>query len=371
MAKTPDDQRLELLQGTLDMLILRTLQWGPQHGHGIGQSIRTQSDDLLKVETGSLYPALHRLVKRGWLQGRVGRQRGQPAGQVLPPHRRGQGAAAARTRSLVAARARDRPRDESRAGARGLTSDSFLAEATRSISTKRTSRTRSAPTSRSPTGEKMADGADRQTARYAALQEFGNVTLTTEATRRVWTPWWLDALHDLLSDVRYAFGALAKNPRVLADGHRRPRARHRPERRGLHDGQEHGAQPDRRRRRIGASGRGLRRTEHRPRGARVVPRLSPPARSRHAFAELFGSGLVDRRPGPGPQRPRSLERAGHRQLLPDPRRPRRAAAARCCRRTKSLRAVIRSSSSATASGGATSPPIRTSSARPSRSTTIR
>jgi PadR family transcriptional regulator PadR len=68
MAKTPDDRRLELLQGTLDMLILRTLQWGPQHGHGIGQAIRTQSDDLLKVETGSLYPALHRLEKRGWLQ---------------------------------------------------------------------------------------------------------------------------------------------------------------------------------------------------------------------------------------------------------------------------------------------------------------
>ena len=68
MAKPPDDRRLELLQGTLDMLILRTLQWGPQHGHGIGQTIRTQSDDLLKVETGSLYPALHRLEKRGWLK---------------------------------------------------------------------------------------------------------------------------------------------------------------------------------------------------------------------------------------------------------------------------------------------------------------
>jgi len=66
--RSPDDRRLELLQGTLDMLILRTLQWGPQHGHGIGQAIRTQSDELLKVETGSLYPALHRLVKRGWLQ---------------------------------------------------------------------------------------------------------------------------------------------------------------------------------------------------------------------------------------------------------------------------------------------------------------
>jgi len=67
-----DAQRLELLQGTLDMLILRTLQWGPQHGHGIGQAIRANSDDLLKVETGSLYPALHRLVKRGWLKAQWG-----------------------------------------------------------------------------------------------------------------------------------------------------------------------------------------------------------------------------------------------------------------------------------------------------------
>ena len=72
MAKTPESERLELLQGTLDMLILRTLQWGPRHGHGIGQAISQQSDDLLKVETGSLYPALHRLEKRGWLSSKWG-----------------------------------------------------------------------------------------------------------------------------------------------------------------------------------------------------------------------------------------------------------------------------------------------------------
>ena len=72
MAQDAEKARLELLQGTLDMLILRTLQWGPQHGHGIGQAIRTQSDELLKIETGSLYPALHRLVKRGWLKAEWG-----------------------------------------------------------------------------------------------------------------------------------------------------------------------------------------------------------------------------------------------------------------------------------------------------------
>ena len=57
--------RIELLQGTLDMLILRTLQWGSQHGHGIGVAIRACSDDVLQVEHGSLYPALARLRKQG------------------------------------------------------------------------------------------------------------------------------------------------------------------------------------------------------------------------------------------------------------------------------------------------------------------
>jgi macrolide transport system ATP-binding/permease protein len=60
--------------------------------------------------------------------------------------------------------------------------------------------------------ERVADGADRQTARLASLKDFGNVTLTTEAARRVWTPWWLDAVHDYASDVRYAIRALAKHP---------------------------------------------------------------------------------------------------------------------------------------------------------------
>ena len=60
--------RLELLQGTLDLLILQTLQWGPQHGYAIGHTIRAQSSEALKVETGSLYPALHRLQKQGWVK---------------------------------------------------------------------------------------------------------------------------------------------------------------------------------------------------------------------------------------------------------------------------------------------------------------
>jgi PadR family transcriptional regulator PadR len=60
-------ERVELLQGTLDLLILRTLRRGPAHGHAISKAIERGSADVLQVEQGSLYPALHRLIKRGWI----------------------------------------------------------------------------------------------------------------------------------------------------------------------------------------------------------------------------------------------------------------------------------------------------------------
>ena len=61
-------KRMDLLQGTLDLLILRTLESGPAHGHAISQSIRAVSDEVLQVESGLLYPALHRLEDRGWIE---------------------------------------------------------------------------------------------------------------------------------------------------------------------------------------------------------------------------------------------------------------------------------------------------------------
>lgn len=67
--KNPTD-RIELLQGTLDMLILRTLLFGPAHGHEIAKHIQRTTEDVLQVEHGSLYPALHRLEKKGWLAAR-------------------------------------------------------------------------------------------------------------------------------------------------------------------------------------------------------------------------------------------------------------------------------------------------------------
>ena len=59
--------RIELLQGTLDFIILQTLRWGPRHGYGIAQMIRANSNDILQVDTGSLYPALHRLERKKWI----------------------------------------------------------------------------------------------------------------------------------------------------------------------------------------------------------------------------------------------------------------------------------------------------------------
>jgi transcriptional regulator len=67
MPPDPNIDRIQLLQGTLDMLILRTLLFGPAHGHQIAKHIQRTTDDLLQVEHGSLYPALHRLERKGWI----------------------------------------------------------------------------------------------------------------------------------------------------------------------------------------------------------------------------------------------------------------------------------------------------------------
>ena len=69
---TKEQERIELLQGTLDLLILRTLQLGPMHGHAIAKAIEFRSDEILQVEQGSLYPALHRLIKRQWISAEEG-----------------------------------------------------------------------------------------------------------------------------------------------------------------------------------------------------------------------------------------------------------------------------------------------------------
>src|SRR6266436_385160 len=72
MSTKEDQGRIELLQGTLDLLILRTLLLGSTHGHAIAKTIEHNSEDVLQVEQGSLYPALHRLIRRGWISAEEG-----------------------------------------------------------------------------------------------------------------------------------------------------------------------------------------------------------------------------------------------------------------------------------------------------------
>jgi transcriptional regulator len=72
MARQPSEDRVELVYGSLDMLILRTLLWGATHGHGIAKSIERQSEETLKVDHGSLYPALQRLQQEGWITAKWG-----------------------------------------------------------------------------------------------------------------------------------------------------------------------------------------------------------------------------------------------------------------------------------------------------------
>ena len=93
-----------LYTGTLDLLILRTLQGGPVHGYGIALWIRDRTEGVLEVEQGALYPALHRLNRRGWIRGDWGGDGDGPASPVLCPHRKGAAGASAGSRPLGRAR---------------------------------------------------------------------------------------------------------------------------------------------------------------------------------------------------------------------------------------------------------------------------
>ena len=109
----------DILQGTLDMLILRTLVMGSAHGHTIAQVIEHTSENALDVEQGSLYPALHRLEDRGSALLRVGRQRKQSQGKVLPAHAKGPQGTRRRNQPLAADDSRHRPHPRRIHGLRG------------------------------------------------------------------------------------------------------------------------------------------------------------------------------------------------------------------------------------------------------------
>src|ERR1700723_366649 len=91
MSTKEQRERIELLQGTLDRLSLATLLRGPGHGHAIAKAIEFNSDEVLQVEQGSLYPALHRLIKRGWISLEAGtseNNRRAKFNRLTPKHRR-------------------------------------------------------------------------------------------------------------------------------------------------------------------------------------------------------------------------------------------------------------------------------------------
>ena len=107
MAPTPRAPRPGLLPGTLDMLILRTLEHGPAHGHDISRHLRQTSSEVLQVEHGSLYPALHRLEAKGWISGswerRGERNRDSKYYRLTPAGRRHLSREHTRWQTLVAA----------------------------------------------------------------------------------------------------------------------------------------------------------------------------------------------------------------------------------------------------------------------------
>ena len=104
-----DRDKIELLRGTLDMLILRTLLVGPAHGHQIAKHIQRSTEDVLQVEHGSLYPALHRLERRGWLASKWESARRETRVQVLPAERRRQEATGGRRVEVETTGGRHRP----------------------------------------------------------------------------------------------------------------------------------------------------------------------------------------------------------------------------------------------------------------------
>jgi len=94
------DKQLELLQGTLDMLILKAVSLGPLHGYGILLRIQQISKDRLEIQQGSLYPALYRLEHQGWIASEWGESENNRKGEVLPPHRGRKAQAAKRSRKV-------------------------------------------------------------------------------------------------------------------------------------------------------------------------------------------------------------------------------------------------------------------------------
>ena len=185
--------RLELLQGTLDLLILRTLEAGPAHGHAIAKAIEQSSDEVLRVEQGSLYPALHRLIKRKWIGFDEGTSENNRRAKFYRLTAKGRKQLAIETSNwdrlaLAIGRVSEaRMTKHPLSDLDGEIRDHIERE----------------------TDDNIARGMPPRDARHAALRKFGSVTLAQEDARAVWIPVWLDQLRQ---DLRYGIRMLGRNP---------------------------------------------------------------------------------------------------------------------------------------------------------------
>ena len=173
--------RIELLQGTLDLLVLQTLQWGPQHGYGIAQAIQAGSSDVLQVDTGSLYPALHRLERQKWIAATwklsANKQRTRVY-RLTAAGRRQLASERSRWETLVGAMTRH---PDPAAGRIGTMKDRE-AELREEIEAHL----------KMAAADRIARGQDPREADAAARRELGNISQIQEATRDVWGRRWLE-----------------------------------------------------------------------------------------------------------------------------------------------------------------------------------
>ena len=200
MPRPPD--RLELLQGTLDMLILRTLLFGPAHGHQIAKHIEQTTDDLLRVEHGSLYPALHRLVRNGWIVAQWERPKDRNREfkfyRLTPAGRR---QLARRGVPLGEVGAGDLAGDATRGGHMSF----WSRRSSRDDELDREIRDHLELEAE----ELQAHGVDAESAAFAARRRFGNVGVVKEAVRASWG----SARWDIFGqDLRYAVRGLRRSP---------------------------------------------------------------------------------------------------------------------------------------------------------------